>query len=38
MVKVIEFDQTVTLKMQLEEDVGSVILIDKFTVNPKDFL
>ena len=36
MVKVIEFDETVTLKTQLEEDVGSVILIDKFTVNPED--
>jgi heme-degrading monooxygenase HmoA len=36
MVKVIEFDETVTLKTQLEEDVGSVILIDKFTVNTED--
>ena len=29
-------DENVTLKSQLEEDVGSVILLNKFTVKPED--
>ena len=29
-------DEDVTLKSQLEEDVGSVILLNKFTVRPED--
>ncbi len=29
-------DESVTLKEQLEEDVGTVILLNKFTVKPKD--
>jgi heme-degrading monooxygenase HmoA len=33
MVKIVE---NVTLKSQLEEDVGSVILLNKFTVKPQD--
>jgi heme-degrading monooxygenase HmoA len=36
MVKVIELDEKVTLKTQMEEDVGAVILINKFTVDPSD--
>lgn len=31
MVKIVEMDENVTLKAQLEEDVGSVILLNKFT-------
>lgn len=37
MVKIIEMDENVTLKSQLEEDVGPVILLNKFTVKPEDF-
>lgn len=29
-------DEKVTLNRQLEEDVGAVILLNKFTVNPGD--
>ena len=29
-------DENVTLKSQLEEDVGPVILLNKFTVQPED--
>ena len=29
-------DGSVTLKAQLEEDVGPVILLNKFTVKPED--
>ena len=36
MVKIVEMDNNVTLKAQLEEDVGSVILLNKFTVKPED--
>jgi quinol monooxygenase YgiN len=36
MAKVIELDEKVTLKTQLEEDVGAVILINTFTVNSED--
>jgi hypothetical protein len=32
MVKIVEMDEDVTLKSQLEEDVGHVILLNKFTV------
>jgi heme-degrading monooxygenase HmoA len=36
MVKIVEMDENVTLKSQLEEDVGSVILLNEFTVKPED--
>ena len=36
MVKIVEMDENVTLKSQLEEDVGPVILLNKFTVKPED--
>ena len=36
MVKIVEMDESVTLKAQLEEDVGPVILLNKFTVIPED--
>jgi heme-degrading monooxygenase HmoA len=36
MVKIIEMDENVTLNTQLEEDVGPVILLNKFTVKPED--
>jgi heme-degrading monooxygenase HmoA len=36
MVKIVEMDEIVTLKSQLEEDVGPVILLNKFTVQPED--
>jgi hypothetical protein len=33
MVKIVEMDERVKLEEQLEEDVGSVILLNKFNVN-----
>ena len=36
MVKIVEMDENITLKAQLEEDVGSVILLNKFTVKSDD--
>ena len=36
MVKIVEMDESVTLKAQLEEDVGPVILLNKFTVKLED--
>jgi heme-degrading monooxygenase HmoA len=36
MVKIVEMDDNVTLKAQLEEDVGPFILLNKFTVKPED--
>ena len=36
MVKIVEMDEKVILNTQLEEDVGAVILLNKFTVNPED--
>jgi heme-degrading monooxygenase HmoA len=35
MVKIVEMDENVTLRAQLE-DVGPVILLNKFTVKPED--
>jgi hypothetical protein len=35
MAKIIEMDEKVTLNTQLEEDVGPVILLNKFTVKPE---
>ena len=36
MVKIIEMDENVTLKSQLDQDVGPVVLLNKFTVKPED--
>ena len=36
MVKIVEMDDNVTLKAQLEEDVGPFNLLNKFTVKPED--
>jgi heme-degrading monooxygenase HmoA len=36
MVEVTELDEKITFKTQLEEDVGAVILINKFTMNSED--
>ncbi len=36
MVKIIEMDENVTLILQMEEDVGPVILLNKFSVKPED--
>ncbi len=37
MTKIVEMDERVTISAQWEENVGPVILINKFSVNPKDF-
>jgi len=36
MTKIIEIDEKVTLGKQLQENVGAVVLIITFTVNPED--
>lgn len=36
MVKIVEMDEKVTLSTQLDEDVGAVILVNKFTVKPEN--
>jgi hypothetical protein len=36
MTKFVEMDEKVTLSGQLQEDVGSVILINKFNVKPEE--
>jgi heme-degrading monooxygenase HmoA len=36
MVKIVEMDENVTLKSQLEEDIAPVVLLNKFTVIPED--
>lgn len=35
-VKIIEMDENVTRILQMEEDVGPVILLNKFSVKPED--
>ena len=37
MTKIVEMDERVAISAQWEENVGPVILINKFRVNPKDF-
>ena len=37
MAKLIEMDDRVTIFAQMEEDVGPVILINKFSVDPGEF-
>jgi heme-degrading monooxygenase HmoA len=36
MIKLIEMDETVTLQQQLGQEIGPVILINKFTVKPEE--
>ena len=36
MVKIVEMDESITLEKQLEENIGPVILINKFNLDPKD--
>jgi heme-degrading monooxygenase HmoA len=36
MVKLVEMDENVVLNIQLKEDVGPVILLNKFNVDPED--
>ena len=37
MPKVVEMDERVSIFSQMEEDAGPLILINKFSVDPKDF-
>jgi hypothetical protein len=37
MTKIVEMDERVAISAQWEENVGPVILINKFSVNPEDF-
>jgi heme-degrading monooxygenase HmoA len=36
MVKFVELDEKVKLAQQMDEDIGPVILINKFNVNPEE--
>lgn len=36
MIQLIEMDETVTLQQQMGQEMGPVILINKFNVNPED--
>ena len=36
MVEIVEMDKRITLDKQLEEDMGPVILINKFNLDPQD--
>ena len=36
MVKILEMDETITLEKQLEDEIGRVILINKFNLDPQD--
>ncbi len=36
MAKVVEIDESVSIFSQMNEDVGPVILINKFSVNPSE--
>jgi quinol monooxygenase YgiN len=36
MVKIVEMDENVTLKSQLEENVGPVVVLNKFTMKSED--
>jgi quinol monooxygenase YgiN len=37
MAKIVQMDERVSIFTQMEEDVGPVILINKFSVDPKEF-
>ena len=37
MAKIVEMDERASILTQMEEDVGPVILINKFSVDPKEF-
>ena len=37
MAKLVEMDDNVKFSSQLEEDVGPIVFVNKFTVNPEDF-
>jgi hypothetical protein len=36
MAKFIEMDEKIAISKQMEQDIGPVILINKFNVNPED--
>ena len=36
MVKIVEMDETITLDKQLEENIDSIILINKINLDPED--
>jgi hypothetical protein len=36
MVKIVEMDEKITLAKQLDEDVGPIVLMNKFNVNPDE--
>ena len=36
MVKILEMDETVTLEKQLDEDVGPIVVMNKFNVDPQE--
>jgi hypothetical protein len=36
MVKIVEMDERITLEKQLDEDVGPIIVMNKFNVGPDE--
>ena len=36
MVKIVETDERITLEKQLDEDVGPIIVMNKFNVDPQE--
>jgi hypothetical protein len=36
MIEIVEMDKSISLDKQLEEDIGPVILINKFNLDPQD--
>jgi heme-degrading monooxygenase HmoA len=36
MVKIVEMDERITLEKQLDEDVGSIVVMNKFNVDPQE--
>jgi heme-degrading monooxygenase HmoA len=36
MVKIVEMDERITIEKQLDEDVGPIVMMNKFNVDPKE--
>ena len=36
MVKIVEMDEKITLEKQLDEDVGPIVVMNKFNVDPQE--
>lgn len=36
MIKIVEMDERITVSAQMEENIGPVILMNKFNIDPED--